>query len=112
MTKEPAIMNGWLQSGSSPPQPVEAHPWKKSTLFPQTVSPSLSFEPLLDDAQAAEFLGGLHPKTVQRMARRGEIPHYRVGKYYRYRASELDEWLRLQSQSQNPSASTRKEFIQ
>ena len=28
------------------------------------------YEPLLNDVQAARFLGGLHPKTVQRMARR------------------------------------------
>lgn len=50
-------------------------------------------EPLLNDAEAAAFLGGLHPKTVQRMARQGEIPHYRVKRYYRYRASELNDWL-------------------
>ena len=66
------------------------------------------FEPLLNDAQAAEFLGGLHSKTMQRMARRGEIPPYCVGKYYRYRASELNEWLRLQSRRQNSSASRSK----
>ncbi len=70
------------------------------------------YEPLLNDAQAAEFLGGLHPKTVQRMARNGLIPHYRWGKCYRYRASELNDWLRLHSQGQNPSASTRKEPVQ
>jgi excisionase family DNA binding protein len=70
-------------------------------------------EPLLNDAEAAAFLGGLHPKTVQRMARRGEIPHYRVGRYYRYRASELNDWLVLHSGCQiSPSASTRKETIQ
>ena len=50
-------------------------------------------EPLLNDSEAANFLGGLQPKTVQRMARRGEIPHYRIGRYYRYRASELNDWL-------------------
>jgi len=70
-------------------------------------------EPLLNDSDAAKFLGGLHPKTVQRMARRGEVPHYRVGKYYRYRASELNDWLVLHSVSQiNPPASSRKETIQ
>jgi excisionase family DNA binding protein len=78
--------------------------------------PSISgqqFEPLLNDEQAANFLGGLHPKTVQRMARRGELPAYRIGKYWRYRASELNHWLVLRSQSQiSPSASTRKESIQ
>lgn len=50
-------------------------------------------EPLLNDSEAAKFLGGLHPKSVQRMARRGELPHYRVGRYYRYRASQLNDWL-------------------
>src|SRR5437867_2372350 len=31
------------------------------------------YEPLLNDVEAARFLGGLHSKTVQRMARRGEL---------------------------------------
>jgi excisionase family DNA binding protein len=67
-------------------------------------------EPLMNDAQAAQFLGGLHPKTVQRMARHGEIPSYRIGKYWRYRASELSEWLVLHSSGQiNPPAHTREE---
>lgn len=67
-------------------------------------------EPLLTDAEAASFLGGLHAKTVQRMARKGAIPHYRVGKYYRYRASELNDWLVLHSVGQiNPSASKKGE---
>jgi excisionase family DNA binding protein len=69
-------------------------------------------EPLLSDFEAAKFLGGLHEKTVQRMARCGKIPHYRVGRYYRYRASELNDWLVLNSHCQiNPSASTREETI-
>jgi excisionase family DNA binding protein len=69
------------------------------------------YESLLNDAEAARFLGGLHPKTVQRMARRGEISHYRVGKYYRYRASELSAWLVLHSSGQNhPPAPNRKEI--
>jgi excisionase family DNA binding protein len=58
---------------------------------------SFPFEPLLDDERAAEFLGGIHPKTLQRMARRGEVPAYRVGRFWRYRASELDDWLRVKS---------------
>jgi excisionase family DNA binding protein len=70
-------------------------------------------EPLLSDAEAARFLGGLHPKTVQRMARRGELPHYRVGRYFRYRATELDQWLMLHSvrQKNNPSAEPEKETV-
>lgn len=58
---------------------------------------SLPFEPLLDDARAARFLGGIHPKTLQRMARKGDVPAYRVGRFWRYRASELNDWLRLKS---------------
>ena len=73
----------------------------------------VNYEPLLNDAEAAAFLGGLHPKTVQRMARRGEIPSYRVGKYWRYRASELSKWLVLHSSGQiHPPAQTRKENVQ
>jgi excisionase family DNA binding protein len=70
------------------------------------------FERLMDDAEAAEFLGGLHPKTVQRMARRGDLPAYRIGKYWRYRASELDAWIQLQSTRHNPSVLSEKENIQ
>ncbi|WP_109486993.1 helix-turn-helix domain-containing protein [Occallatibacter savannae] len=61
----------------------------------------MAFEPLLSDVEAALFLGGLHPKTVQRMARRGQLPAYRIGRYWRFRASELDEWLRVQSRCQS-----------
>ena len=65
------------------------------------------YEPLLSDAEAAQFLGGLHPKTVQRMARRGKLPAYRIGRYWRFRASELSAWLVLHSTGQNnPPAHT------
>jgi excisionase family DNA binding protein len=71
-----------------------------------------AYEPLLNDSEAARFLGGVHPKTVQRMARRGEVPHYRVGKYYRYRASELSSWLMLHSSGQNnPPAHNLEEVL-
>jgi len=64
----------------------------------------MEFERLMSDVEAAAFLGGLHPKTVQRMARRGQLPAYRVGRFWRFRASELDEWLRVQSRCQHPPA--------
>ena len=57
------------------------------------------FEPLLNDRQAAALLGGIHPKTLQRLARGCQIPAYRLGRFWRYRASELDIWLRSRAQS-------------
>jgi excisionase family DNA binding protein len=58
-----------------------------------------AFEPLLTDGQASTLLGGIHPKTLQRLARNGKIPVYRLGRFWRYRASELDIWLRSRAQS-------------
>ena len=93
------------------------HTHELRELWPPASQPSgisgRHFEALLNDVQTANFLGGLHPKTVQRMARRGELPAYRIGKYWRYRASELNDWLVLRSQSQiSPPAQTRRESIQ
>jgi len=68
----------------------------------------VNYEPLLSDTEAAQFLGGLHPKTVQRMARRGQLPAYRIGRYWRFRASELSAWLVLHSTGQNSPAQIRK----
>lgn len=52
-----------------------------------------SFEPLIDSAAAAELLK-VHRKTLERLALRGELPGHKVGRFWRFRASELDEWLR------------------
>lgn len=52
----------------------------------------VAFEPILTSEQAAVFLQ-IHPKTLQRMARQGRIPAYRVGGLWRFRASELEAWL-------------------
>ena len=48
----------------------------------------LHFEPLIDTEQAAALLR-IHPKTLQRMARRGEVRGYQLGKLWRFRASDL-----------------------
>ena len=59
----------------------------------QAVLPGAFFpEPLLDSDQAAAILL-LHPKTLQRMARRGDIRALQIGKVWRFRASVLDEWI-------------------
>lgn len=57
-----------------------------------TVDYERAFEPLLDSDEAAALLK-IHPKTLQRMARRGEIPAIQIGKLWRFRASDLSHWL-------------------
>jgi excisionase family DNA binding protein len=48
------------------------------------------FEPLLNSQHAAQLLD-IHPKTLQKLARRGEIHGSHVGKMWRFRASDLNE---------------------
>jgi excisionase family DNA binding protein len=50
-------------------------------------------EPLLDSDQAAAYIR-VHKKTLQRHARNGLVAGLRIGKLWRFRASDLDEWSR------------------
>jgi len=54
---------------------------------------TVALEPVVDTEEAARFLN-VDPKTLQKMARSGEVPGYRIGKLWRFRISDLDEWLR------------------
>ena len=59
-----------------------------------SVAPSIfEFEPLLDSEEAAALLK-IHPKTLQKLARRGKVAAIQVGKLWRFRASTLDEWVK------------------
>jgi len=48
----------------------------------------MELEPFLTNKEVAAILK-IHPAVVDRMARRGEIPGFKVGKYWRYRKSDL-----------------------
>jgi excisionase family DNA binding protein len=50
------------------------------------------FEPLLDSQEVAKLMG-VHPETVKRRARTGEIPGIKFGKLWRFRASALDSYV-------------------
>ena len=52
------------------------------------------FERFLNSREAAALLQ-IHPKTLQRLARKGEIRAMRIGKLWRFRASDLDAWVHL-----------------
>ena len=57
------------------------------------ITASPAFEPLLDSKDAAKLLS-IHPKTLQRQARAGTVPAFRIGDLWRFRASDLDAWVR------------------
>ena len=56
------------------------------------VSEAFAPEPLLDTDQAAAIMR-IHPKTLQKLARRGVIRAIQIGKVWRFRASTLEEWI-------------------
>jgi excisionase family DNA binding protein len=49
-------------------------------------------EVLLDSYEAAAVLG-VHPRTLQRMVRKGLISGIQVGKLWRFRASAISDWI-------------------
>jgi len=51
------------------------------------------FERLLTAEEAATHLK-IHTKTIQRFARARTVPCIRMGKYWRFRLSALDLWVR------------------
>lgn len=57
------------------------------------------FEPLMDANEAASLLQ-VHPKTLQLMARQGRVPAVRVGKFWRFRKTEINRWLQSASRIQ------------
>ena len=52
----------------------------------------IDFERLLDSDEAAALLN-IHPKTLQKMARNGQIIGVQIGRLWRFRASVLNDWL-------------------
>lgn len=54
------------------------------------------------NAQAAAELLGAHVETIRRMARKGAIPAYKIGKDWRFRRAELLAW----SQTRPAAATT------
>jgi excisionase family DNA binding protein len=70
-------------------------PSRSTQVHTQPRFPVTEFEPLLDSVEAAALLR-IHPKTLQKMARRGQILGRHVGKVWRFRVSDLNDWLRRQ----------------
>ena len=74
---------------------------RSTQITAQTRFPVIEFEPLLDAVEAAALLR-MHPKTLKKKAHLGEIPGRRVGKYWRFRVSDLNDWVRSQESERQP----------
>jgi excisionase family DNA binding protein len=57
-----------------------------------------TIEVLFTSKEASHVLK-IHPKVLERMAKRGEVPALKVGKFWRYRATTLDAWINSRLQS-------------
>lgn len=54
---------------------------------------------VLNASQAAALLGA-HVETIRRLARRGELPCFKVGKDWRFRRAQLERWAEAQRSRQ------------
>jgi excisionase family DNA binding protein len=72
---------------------------------------SLPNEEVLTTEEAAKYLK-IHPRTLTRFARAGNIPSFQIGTHWRFLRSALDEWMHSEVTSNTNSslsASTGKE---
>jgi excisionase family DNA binding protein len=72
------------------------------TIAQVRATPIEVFEPLLTAEEAAARLR-MHTKTLQRYAREGRVPCIRQGKYWRFRLSSLDLWVRSHENQSQPA---------
>lgn len=62
----------------------------------------MNSEPYLTPEEVAQ-IARCHPKTINRMARNGEIPARKFGHRWRFLRSQLDEWfIRGDNQAAQP----------
>ncbi len=62
---------------------------------PPASSGSFVPERLLDSDEAAKIMN-VHPKTLQKLARKGIVRGVHVGKLWRFRASTIEDWIQRQ----------------
>ena len=56
----------------------------------------MNSEPIMTVDEVSAYLN-LHPLTVRRLARDGEIPATKIGRQWRFKRDLLDRWLEEQS---------------
>ena len=70
---------------------------------------SNAIEVLLTTREASHVLK-IHPKVLERMAKRGDVPALKVGKFWRYRATALDAWINSKLQSNRQPCRIETQF--
>ncbi|MDH3600357.1 MAG: helix-turn-helix domain-containing protein [Candidatus Tectomicrobia bacterium] len=60
-------------------------------------------ETLLTAAEVAQHLR-LHVETVYRLIQKASLPAVKVGGQWRFRVSEIDQWLRVQTEDEYKGA--------
>jgi excisionase family DNA binding protein len=67
----------------------------------RTLKDSAADRELLSFLTTEEVLGYLKvtPRTIYRLIRTGELPAVRIGRQWRFRRGDLDEWLERQRHS-------------
>src|SRR5579863_3331158 len=80
---------------STPESPSSLPTWQREH---HLSGMSQAIEALLTTKEASQVLK-IHPKVLERMAKRGEVPALKVGKFWRYRATTLDAWINSRLQS-------------
>ena len=63
-----------------------------------------NIDPIMSVEEVAEYLS-LHPLTVRRLARDGEIPAFKVGRQWRVKRALLERWIEEQSSQTTQSSS-------
>lgn len=58
--------------------------------------------------ELAEWLS-VGPMTIHRMVKRGDIPAYQVGKLFRFRRADIEEWLARHRVNPGPRRPAEKE---
>ena len=49
-------------------------------------------ERIMTTAEVAEYLQ-VHPSTIYKIVKKGQIPFFRVGSDYRFRGDAIDKWM-------------------
>ena len=61
------------------------------------------------DAEEVGKMLGVTARTVTRLAERGEIPGFRVGKLWRFRRSDIKDYIESQIQHRNDKSRESEE---